>query len=70
MWFAYGTFRASAFSSVLHIGQTELVIEDEDDGDAEEDRCDEWHDGVLSADKPADSAIWSSGTAGIERRLL
>lgn len=57
MWFAYGTFRASAFSSVLHIGQTELVIEDEDDGDADEERCDEWHDGVLSADKPAESAM-------------
>jgi hypothetical protein len=55
---------------VLHIGQTELVIDDEDDGDADEDRCDEWQEGVLSADKPAESAMWRSGTAGIERRLL
>lgn len=57
MWFAYGTFLASAFNSVLHIGQTELVIDDEDDGDAEEERCDEWQEGVLSADKPAESAM-------------
>lgn len=57
MWWAYGTFRANSLSSVLHIGQTELVIEDDVDGVANEARCDEWQDGVLSAESPAESAV-------------
>ena len=56
-------------SSVLHIGQTEVVIDDDDVGEMEE-TCEEWHDGVFSADNPADSAMCRSGTDGRERRLL
>ena len=48
MWFAYGTFRARSLSSVLHIGQTEVVIEDEEVGEMEE-IWEEWQEGVLSA---------------------
>lgn len=55
---------------MLQIGQTEVVIEEEDDGDADEERCDEWQDGVLRADRPAESAMCRSGTGGNERRLL
>jgi hypothetical protein len=33
-----------------------VLTEETDDGDAEE-RCDEWHDGVLRADSPADRAM-------------
>ena len=58
VWCAYGTLRASSFSSVLHIGQT--VVEDED-ALAEEDVYAEWHAGVLRADSPADKAICRSG---------
>jgi hypothetical protein len=32
-------------------------MDEDDNGDPEEDICDEWHDGVLRADKPADRAI-------------
>ena len=55
---------------MLQIGQTEDVMDEEDDGVPEEDMCEEWHDGVFRADKPADSAIWRRGTDGRDRRLL
>jgi hypothetical protein len=54
---------------VLQIGQTDVLTEETGDGDAEE-RCDEWQDGVLRADSPAERAIWSSGTGGSDKRVL
>jgi hypothetical protein len=54
---------------VLQIGQTDVLTEETEDGDAEE-RCEEWQDGVLRADNPAERAIWSSGTGGSDKRVL
>ena len=45
-------------------------MDEEDNGDPEEDICDEWHDGVFNADKPAERAICRSGTEGSDRRAL
>lgn len=56
-------------SSVLQIGQTEVVIEEFEVGDIEE-LCKEWQDGVLRAERPAESATCRSGTEGRARRLL
>jgi hypothetical protein len=47
-----------------------VVIDDDEDGEAEEERCSEWHDGVLSAESPADKAMCSSGTEGRESKVL
>ena len=55
---------------MLQIGQTEVVIEEDEEGDADEDGCDEWQEGVFSADRPADRAMWRSGTDGSDKRLL
>ena len=63
MWCAYGTFLARSLSSVLHIGQTDVVMDDDEVGEMEEP-CDEWHEGVLRAESPAESAICRSGTGG------
>lgn len=55
--------RASSLSSVEQMGQTDvdvLLALELDDANFE------WHDGVLSADSPADSAMWSSGRGGSE----
>jgi len=54
------------------MGQTEVVRDDEDVGemDVETVLCDEWQDGVLRAERPADRAMCSKGTDGRERRLL
>lgn len=43
---------------------------EEDEVGEIEDMCEVWHDGVLSADRPADSAICKSGTEGRARREL
>jgi hypothetical protein len=56
---------------VEQIGQTEVVREEEEVGEMEvEALCEEWQDGVLRAERPADSAMCSKGTEGRERRLL
>lgn len=49
-----------------------MVREDEDVGEMEVETvwCDEWQDGVLRAERPADKAICNKGTEGRERRLL
>jgi len=52
------------------MGQTDVVIDEAEEGDEEEDVCEEWHDGVLRADKPAERAMWSNGTDGRDKRLL
>jgi hypothetical protein len=72
VWCAYGTFLARSFSSVEQIGQTDVVSEEEDVGemDVETVLCEEWQDGVLRAERPADNAICKRGTEGRERRLL
>lgn len=54
---------------MLHIGQTEVVTEDEEVGEME-DMCEEWQEGVLRAERPAERAMWRSGTEGRARRLL
>jgi hypothetical protein len=41
----------------------------DDDALAEDDVYAEWHAGVLSADRPAERAMWSSGRGGREYRL-
>ena len=47
-------------------------MEEDEVGDIEEidEMWDEWQDGVLSAERPADRAIWRSGTEGRARREL
>jgi hypothetical protein len=47
-------------------------MEEDEVGDIEEidEMWDEWQDGVLSAERPADRAIWRSGTEGRARRVL
>lgn len=32
--------------------------------------CEEWQEGVLRAERPAERAMWRRGTGGRERRLL
>lgn len=56
-------------SSVLHIGQTEVVIEDDELGEMEE-MVDEWHAGVLRAERPPERAMCRSGMDGRARREL
>lgn len=51
------------------MGQTEVVTEDDEVGDME-DMWEEWQDGVLRAESPAERAIWRSGTEGRANRLL
>ena len=63
VWCAYGTLRASSLSSVLQMGQTVVVDEE---ALAEDDVKAEWQAGVLSADRPADRAMWRSGRGGSE----
>jgi hypothetical protein len=57
---------------VLHIGHTEVVIDEDEVGEIDEmeEMCDEWQDGVLSAESPADRAICKRGTEGRARREL
>lgn len=54
------------------MGHTEVVIEEEEVGDIEEivEMCDEWQDGVFSAERPADRAICRRGTEGSARSEL
>lgn len=54
------------------IGQTDVVSDEEEVGEMEVETvlCDEWQDGVLSAERPADNAMCNKGTEGRERRLL
>jgi len=52
------------------MGQTDVVMEAEADGVADEERCVEWHDGVLRAERPAERATWRRGTDGRARRAL
>jgi hypothetical protein len=52
------------------MGQTDVVTEEDEVGDIDEDRWEEWHDGVFNADRPAERAMWRSGTAGSARRVL
>jgi hypothetical protein len=54
---------------VLQMGQTEVVMEEDDVGEMEE-MWEEWQDGVLSAERPADRAMCRSGTEGRARREL
>lgn len=63
MWCAYGSLRASSFSSVEQMGHTEVVVEL---ALAVLLACLEWHEGVLRADRPAESAIRRSGREGSE----
>lgn len=63
VWCAYGTLRASSLSSVLQMGQTVVVDEE---ALAEDDVKAEWQAGVLSADRPAERAMWRSGRGGSE----
>lgn len=72
MWCAYGTFLARSLSSVEQIGQTDVVSEDEEVGemDVETVLWEEWQEGVLRAERPADRAMCNKGTEGRERRLL
>lgn len=46
------------------------MVTDEDDVGEIEEICEEWQEGVFSADSPAESAICRSGTEGSARRLL
>jgi hypothetical protein len=57
---------------VEQIGHTEVVSEDEEVGEMEVEVVwwEEWQDGVLRAERPADRAMWRRGTEGRERRLL
>lgn len=57
-------FRASSFNSVEHIGQTEVEVDIELDLD---EVYSEWHEGVFSADNPADNAICNNGRDGSDR---
>ena len=43
-----------------------MVSEDEEVGEMEVETalCDEWHDGVLRAERPAERAMCSKGTEG------
>lgn len=54
------------------MGQTDVVSEEEEVGDMDVEWlwCEEWQEGVLRAERPAESAMWSKGTEGRERRLL
>ena len=61
--------RARSFNSVEQMGHTEVVTDDEDVGEIE-DMCEEWQEGVLRAERPAESAMCSKGTGGSARRLL
>lgn len=71
VWCAYGTFLASPLSSVLQIGQTDVVSEEEEVGDIDVLLlCEEWQAGVLSAERPVDNAMWRSGTEGRESSEL
>ncbi len=73
VWCAYGTFLAKSLSSVEQMGQTDVVSEEDEVGDMEESvecGCEEWQEGVLSADRPAERAMWRRGTDGRERRVL
>jgi hypothetical protein len=63
VWCAYGTFLASSFSSVEQMGQTVVVLLADDDVYAE------WQDGVLSAERPAESAMWRRGRGGSEKSV-
>ena len=51
------------------MGQTEVVTEDEEVGDME-DMWEEWQEGVLRAERPAERAMCRRGTEGRARRLL
>lgn len=56
---------------MLHIGQTEVVREEDEVGDIEVLLLwEEWQEGVLRADSPADRAIWRSGTEGRDNKEL
>jgi hypothetical protein len=70
VWWAYGTFRASSLSSVEHIGHIEVVREEQDVGEIVVCGRELWHEGVLRAERPAESAMCSSGTEGSERSVL
>lgn len=50
--------RARSFSSVEQIGHNDVVVLAVLLLD---DAIDEWHDGVLSDESPADRAMWISG---------
>lgn len=51
-----------------------MVSEEADVGEMEDAaaawECEEWQDGVFSAERPAERAMWRRGTEGRERRLL
>lgn len=48
-----------------------MVSEEEEVGDIDVLLlCEEWQAGVLSAERPVDSAMWRSGTEGRESREL
>jgi hypothetical protein len=57
---------------VEQIGQTDVVSEEDEVGEMEVETalCEEWQDGVLRAERPADKAICNKGTEGRESRLL
>jgi hypothetical protein len=59
-------------SSVEHIGQTDVVSDEEEVGEIEVETvlCDEWQEGVFRAERPADKAMCNKGTEGRDRRLL
>lgn len=61
--------RARSLSSVLQMGQTDVVSDDDEVGDMDE-IWEEWQVGVFRAERPAERAMWRSGTDGSPRRLL
>lgn len=52
------------------MGQTDVVRLEEEVGEMEVVEWEEWQEGVLRAESPADKAIWRRGTEGRERREL
>lgn len=52
------------------MGQTDVVKLDEEVGDMDVAEWEEWQEGVLRAESPADRAMWRSGTEGRESREL
>lgn len=56
---------------MLQIGHTDVVTEDEEVGDIDVLLLwEEWQAGVLRAERPAERAMWRSGTEGRESREL
>lgn len=53
---------------MLQIGQTDEPIAEEWEGEVVV--FDEWHEGVLRAERPAERAVWRTGTGERDRSWL